>query len=386
MGAARICDCFLAVPPSLTHLKLHTVDVAGQAPALLGLKLLVPHLTHLNLNFNPAVSPAIVAHLSPNLQYVSILPLRGPPQFGTSYPPSATFIDLPDSFGAAANPSDLAQFVSLLPSMLTELRLPFVPSAVWTSETMQSVPRPITTLAVDITDEAVLQFLPPQLTRLELGSFKLPRFGDPFPCHLISQSALELLPISLKELTMTSLSVPALHCGWASRLTQLRTLLITGRQPAPEPSDFASLAPTITSLRLNIGSTPRTDQPNFPGKEAWITAMSHFAGFSEFLVNCVYCDPDMLYGLQRRNVLRPSPLRQLLLLGVDVARPLTDDHLAPPLLKLLQVLNITGASICTEKSLEYLPCISSPTLPKSRLISDAARLDLQDRGRLVNFV
>jgi hypothetical protein len=132
-------------------------------------------------------------------------------------------------------------------------------------------------------------------------------------------------------------------------LKELRTVFIVAYLNTLEPSDFEQLPPKIESLFISETQTPQ--HPELYGKNAWVAAMSHFEGFISFSIKGSFCDPDIMYGLQRGL----KPLKYLSLGEISPKNPLTDNHLASLNLKLLNSLHIGGTFSCTPKAMSFLP-------------------------------
>lgn len=173
----------------------------------------------------------------------------------------------------------------------------------------------------------------------------------------IGHTLLLSLPTTLKRLELKIFPIEPFRSGWLQRLTNLQVLAM--RIPkVVEPDDFQALPNTIRTLKIyhlldRSSLSNKKKQIKFPGKEAWIAAMSHFhIGFSELTIDGFFCDPNILYGLKKDTSV---PLRVLVLRGIQEAHPLADEHLASTNLKFLNVIRIGGASICTVRSLSCFP-------------------------------
>jgi hypothetical protein len=232
---------------------------------------------------------------------------------------------------------------------------------------------------MDIVDESLVELLPKSVTKLKLGKRRdaWVRF-TPTALHNLSTTH----PF-LKNLSLNYFSIPQLRIGWKAHFKGLRSLSIDScPMPPLEPCDFESLPPTLTSLMANnITKKRQKNHPStsftFHGKEAWIEAMSRFKdGFVSLSLKCDFLDPDILFGIKNNLV----PLSSLCLVGFPTERPLTDEHLACPNLKLIQILELNGAVAYTDKALLYLPADApSVMLPKSPFLSKAAISNLSSR-------
>jgi hypothetical protein len=342
-------DLISVLPPSLTHLRYGSGSHPFDESELPSLKLAVPNLTHLDIFVGSPIPFSAVNSLSPSLKYISLSEIswsRPKPDSQdpiVSLPPNATFFKLPQIWGHELTQKELVGAIGQLPSSLTSLSLVGgVAMGTWTLPALLSLPRSLTSLEISLSESSLLKCLPKNLTKLKLGNYK----GRPKPP---TSEGLTHLPASLTALDLFFVSNPPFRQGWARHLTRLTTLTACGHVTL-EPRDLQELPPSLTVLHLNQVQAP-TKGVSFPGKQAWMTAMSHFEGFSLFAIRGHFSDADMLYGL-KNNL---NPLKQLVLQRIDQGNPLTDEHMAFPNLKLLLDLHITGASICTEKVLEVLP-------------------------------
>jgi hypothetical protein len=338
-GVSIIKDCFPVLPPALTRLGLENVT-SPHNDSLAALANVTPHLTHLHVSFIGSAPASVVNHLSPSLKYVAVSVLKflkGTPLVVT-FPQSATFAKLP-SFHGLDMPTILEN-ITRLPSGLTDITFPVSPVPYLTEQCMKFLPKTITHMTCAVWSDQAAMNLPPKLKKLVVS------ISAHFPEH-----ASQHLPTSLTEFSLRRIGIAPLQTGWVSRLTSLTKLEISLKESFLSPSDLSSFPSTLSTIWLYVPEKPKN--PRYPGKDAWIAATRHLTELKHFSYLGEFSDPDILYGLG-------MPLRSIELEGIPTNHPLLDEHIFALNMKMLKRAALTGASICTDQSLSYLPaeCIS----------------------------
>jgi hypothetical protein len=345
VGFVRGMDFISDLPPALKHWRgWISLQDDNEVCELARLQETVPLLTHLDISFGQFVPLSVLNYLSQSLKHVSLGLLEHDSVEMVSFPPNARNIHLPETWFAEASQEVIVAAIRTLPQTLTTLSLLQFEPKQWTDLAIQALPKTLNTLHLVIVEESHVKHLPSKLTRLQLGGY-----GS--PVLQISNAALLQLPTSLTYLELYRLFPPPFQSGWTLRLSALKTLLVFGLQPI-DHSDLSALPQSLTGLHL-LWVQAYLKQPTFPGKEAWVAAMSHLNNITELVIRGEFSDPDIIYGLANKN--RLNPLRSLTLQSIAPARPLTDEHLAATNLKLLTHLSLDGACSCTRQSLKFLP-------------------------------
>jgi hypothetical protein len=370
-GYINTLDFMSDLPPLLTRLHFSISSPVLSASELAPLQKLVPLLTHLHVQFGSSAPLSVLNVLSPNLKHIDFSGLEPDPEVELSFPANALSVPLPKHGGYISSQSQLLSIIGSLPRTLTSALLFNVSASLWTEGAIASLPRPLEILSLAIKDASLMQYLPSNLTQLVLGG--------PSPDSLpILEDALLHLPVSLTDLSLSYLTPPPLRIGWAGHLKRLRKVLFTHVKSNVEPDDLRALVSPSLAM-LSLFGTEKPQNITFPGKEAWIAAMCHLKVLNELEIRGLFSDPDILYGLKKRDVL--TPIRVLSLEGIPAEHPLTDQHIEATNLKLCTNLQLTGASVCTDECLDLLPIqpLSIQIAPSSHITLHAVSKIVQSR-------